>query len=150
MREVMYLSKPSFIEAIKRNQTNIDTIHYNNETFVSLFLNNPVLKERLIKNNSFYIKTHGCQANIRDEESIAGLLSSLGLKRIDNQNEASCVPDDKISEIPISVLEDIILSSSSFSVVEQKLRDYVSSHEDEKKGITIENLQILLNCYNNE
>ena len=69
---------------------------------------------------------------------------------LNNQNEASCVPDDKISEIPISVLEDIILSSSSFSVVEQKLRDYVSSHEDEKKGITIENLQILLNCYNNE
>ena len=91
MREVMYLSKPSFIEAIKRNQTNIDTIHYNNETFVSLFLNNLVLKERLIKNNSFYIKTHGCQANIRDEESIAGLLSSLGLKRIDNQNEASII-----------------------------------------------------------
>ena len=91
MREVMYLSKPSFIEAIKRNQTNIDTIHYNNETFVSLFLNNPVLKERLIKNNSFYIKTHGCQANIRDEESIAGILSSLGLKRIDNHNEASII-----------------------------------------------------------
>ena len=91
MREVMYLSKPSLIEAIKRNQTNIDTIHYNNETFVSLFLNNPTLKERLIKNNTFYIKTHGCQANIRDEESIAGLLASLGLKRVEKIEEASII-----------------------------------------------------------
>ncbi len=91
MREVIYLDKPSFTEAIKRNQTNINTIHYNNETFLTNLKNNLKISERLAKNNTFYIKTHGCQANIRDEETINGLLTSLSLKRVENIEEASII-----------------------------------------------------------
>ncbi|MCQ2772062.1 MAG: tRNA (N6-isopentenyl adenosine(37)-C2)-methylthiotransferase MiaB [Bacilli bacterium] len=36
----------------------------------------------------FYIKTFGCQANIRDEEVMAGYLTLVGMKRTDNQKEA--------------------------------------------------------------
>lgn len=40
---------------------------------------------------TFYIKTYGCQANYRDEETIAGLLCYAGFKRVDNIQTASII-----------------------------------------------------------
>lgn len=39
-------------------------------------------------NKKFFIRTYGCQANIRDEETIAGLLKSLGMERTIIKEEA--------------------------------------------------------------
>lgn len=94
MREIKYLEKPSFLEAIKRDKNSkVETIHYDNKEMLSIFFNNEEsLKERIkYINNTFYIKTHGCQANIRDEEIISGILSSINIKRVDDINEASII-----------------------------------------------------------
>ena len=34
--------------------------------------------KKLVKNKKFYIKTYGCQANVRDEETMRGLLTEIG------------------------------------------------------------------------
>ena len=39
----------------------------------------------------YYIHTYGCQANVRDEESMAGLLESAGMKRTDMAVDASVI-----------------------------------------------------------
>lgn len=42
--------------------------------------------------NKFYnIKTHGCSANERDSETIAGILESIGFKKIENESKADVV-----------------------------------------------------------
>ncbi|MCR4561782.1 MAG: tRNA (N6-isopentenyl adenosine(37)-C2)-methylthiotransferase MiaB [Bacilli bacterium] len=40
------------------------------------------------KDKLFYIRTYGCQANIRDEEIMAGYLNRIGMKRTINAEEA--------------------------------------------------------------
>ena len=44
-----------------------------------------------LKGKHFVIRTFGCQANIRDEESMAGLLTIAGMTRSENINEASLI-----------------------------------------------------------
>lgn len=41
------------------------------------------------KGKKVFIRTYGCQANIRDEETLLGLLSLIGMERSDNPEEAS-------------------------------------------------------------
>lgn len=41
------------------------------------------------KGRSFYIRTYGCQANIRDEEVLAGYLVKAGFSRTENPREAA-------------------------------------------------------------
>ncbi|MCI2111789.1 MAG: tRNA (N6-isopentenyl adenosine(37)-C2)-methylthiotransferase MiaB [Bacilli bacterium] len=40
------------------------------------------------KGRRFFIRTYGCQANIRDEEIMAGYLASAGFSRTENESEA--------------------------------------------------------------
>ncbi len=47
----------------------------------------PLLKE-FAKGKKFFIKTFGCQANIRDEEIMAGYLKMAGYSKTENPNEA--------------------------------------------------------------
>ena len=46
------------------------------------------LKE-FAKGRSFYIRTYGCQANIRDEEIMAGYLTAAGFARTQDPRKAS-------------------------------------------------------------
>ncbi len=48
------------------------------------------LKEKLA-NKHFFIKTYGCQANVRDEETMAGLFVNLGLSRCDDPTVADII-----------------------------------------------------------
>ena len=41
------------------------------------------------KGKKVFIRTYGCQANIRDEETLLGLLSLIGMERSENPEEAS-------------------------------------------------------------
>lgn len=43
------------------------------------------------KDKKYLIKTHGCQANFRDSETIAGLLDNLGYKSCDNEEDADII-----------------------------------------------------------
>ena len=50
----------------------------------------PLVKERL-SGKKFLIHTFGCQANVRDEESMAGLLSAASMERTHDLNEAAII-----------------------------------------------------------
>ena len=85
MRNVNYIDIPSLLEARKRIKSS-NVIRYNNkEHQVSEVTLNK------LKGKKYYIKTHGCQANIRDEETLSGLLSSLNMERSEDINEASII-----------------------------------------------------------
>lgn len=43
------------------------------------------------ENKKYFIKTHGCQANQRDSETIAGLLEQLGFKPANEEKEADLI-----------------------------------------------------------
>ena len=47
--------------------------------------------EALVKGEKYYIHTYGCQANVRDEETMRGLLEDVGYKQTDKPEEASLI-----------------------------------------------------------
>ena len=82
MREIKYLKKPDYKSSIKRNGE-IDTLHYVYDPSQKLV--------DTLENKKYFIKTHGCQANHRDEETIAGILSSLKMKRTEDMDDADII-----------------------------------------------------------
>lgn len=45
----------------------------------------------LIQDDFYFIKTYGCQANVRDEETIRGMLEDIGYKSTDDPTKASLI-----------------------------------------------------------
>lgn len=90
MREILYLDEPSFIDAIKRNKNDIKTFYYEKEKYISLIKEDEKISS-YFNNSSFSIKTHGCQANLRDEETLAGLLNSLSMNRVEENEEPKII-----------------------------------------------------------
>ncbi len=73
---------PDIKEARRRNNTEkIERINFNiDENF-----------KNLGKDKKYFIKTHGCQANFRDSETIAGLLDELGFTSSSNEEDADII-----------------------------------------------------------
>ncbi len=73
---------PDIKEARRRNNTEkIERINFNiDESF-----------KNLGKDKKYFIKTHGCQANFRDSETIAGLLDELGFTSSNNEEDADII-----------------------------------------------------------
>lgn len=82
MRKIKYINAPDLTNARKRT-AEIETVRYLYEPSEELVSS--------LKDKNFYIKTHGCQANLRDEETISGLLYSLGLKKTDILDNADVI-----------------------------------------------------------
>ena len=79
MANIIYKNMPDMNEGRKRVKKP-NTIIYDYEP-----------SEKLIskfKGKKVYISTYGCQANIRDEETILGILSTIDMERTLNPNEA--------------------------------------------------------------
>ena len=47
--------------------------------------------EELVKGKKYYIHTYGCQANVRDEETMRGLLEDVGFVQTEQPEEASLI-----------------------------------------------------------
>ena len=47
--------------------------------------------EKLVKGEKYYIHTYGCQANVRDEETMRGLLEDVGYLQTNKPEEASLI-----------------------------------------------------------
>ena len=79
MAKVVIKNMPNMDEARKRVGT-IETFKYDyvpSENLINKF-----------KGKKAYIRTYGCQANIRDEETMMGLLSSIGMIKTEVASEA--------------------------------------------------------------
>jgi tRNA-2-methylthio-N6-dimethylallyladenosine synthase len=77
------ISKPDLIKAKNRNPGKSDIIYLNNE--VSDFL------LEFAKNKKYFIRTYGCQANVRDEESMKGMLEGVGFSQVDKEQDADVI-----------------------------------------------------------
>ena len=77
------INSPDLIKASsrKRTPTQFDVIHL--EHFDEL--------SSLIKGQFYYIKTYGCQANVRDEETMRGMLEKVGYFPTDNVENADLI-----------------------------------------------------------
>lgn len=71
---------PSQKDAAKRSRNEVE-IEY------GLFSMNDQLEE-LGKNKKYYIRTYGCQANVRDGENIAGMMEVMGFTNTEDTAEA--------------------------------------------------------------
>ncbi|MCR5185069.1 MAG: tRNA (N6-isopentenyl adenosine(37)-C2)-methylthiotransferase MiaB [Bacilli bacterium] len=47
--------------------------------------------EPVIKNKHFFIKTYGCQANVRDEETMRGMLENIGCTSVNDPKDADII-----------------------------------------------------------
>ena len=45
----------------------------------------------IVKGRKYFIKTYGCQANIRDEETMAGMLEDLGFISAETPEESDLI-----------------------------------------------------------
>ncbi|MCH5171328.1 MAG: tRNA (N6-isopentenyl adenosine(37)-C2)-methylthiotransferase MiaB [Erysipelotrichales bacterium] len=72
---------PEMKEAAKRNKEIINATYKNLEVSENL--------KNIAKTRSYFIRTYGCQANVRDEETMAGILEFAGFtkaKKIEDAN----------------------------------------------------------------
>lgn len=74
---------PSMLKARNRRPQRID--------YECFTLDIPKHVKETLSGKKFLIKTFGCQANIRDEESMAGLLSAANMTRTETLNDASVI-----------------------------------------------------------
>ena len=47
--------------------------------------------EKLVKGEKYYIHTYGCQANVRDEETMRGMLEDVGYSQVNDPKEANII-----------------------------------------------------------
>ena len=83
MAKKIILNKPSLVKARNRRPGRINYQCFN--------LDIPLRVQSTLGGKYYYIHTYGCQANIRDEESMAGLLESAGMLRTSDVKAASLI-----------------------------------------------------------
>ena len=81
-KEVKWLDTPSIEEGRKR-VNKIETLN--------LYLDKNDENLKLLKGKKYFIRTYGCQANIRYEEVMSGILEEIGLTKADNISIADVV-----------------------------------------------------------
>ena len=77
------INKPDMNKARRRNSLAPDIIYL--ESDASAFL------LEYAKDKKYFIRTYGCQANIRDEESMRGMLEGVGFTKVDSEAEADII-----------------------------------------------------------
>lgn len=77
------IAKPNLKLAAKRGRTPTTFHRVNNSSNIEII--------NKLKNRKYFIKTYGCQANVRDEETMRGILESVGMISTDNVNESDLI-----------------------------------------------------------
>ncbi len=77
------INSPDMLKAAsrKRTPTSFDTLHLDNFAALS----------KLVQGQSYFIKTYGCQANVRDEETMRGMLENVGYFATENVENADII-----------------------------------------------------------
>lgn len=75
------MNMPNLKEARKRTKNEVLTKNYQtNENY-----------KQILKNKTFYIKTYGCQMNEHDSENMIAILKELGMKQVEDFEEADLI-----------------------------------------------------------
>lgn len=82
-RSDVIISKPNMKKAIERNIKTSPIIHVEHNYSPLLF--------EWAKGKAYFIRTYGCQANVRDEESMRGMLESIGLVKVEQEKDANVI-----------------------------------------------------------
>ena len=77
------ISKPDLVKARVRDSSKSPIIRLDNS--VSLFL------KEFAQGKNYFIRTYGCQANVRDEETMRGMLESCGFKQVEEEKYADVI-----------------------------------------------------------
>ncbi len=83
MKKAVVKNLPSLAKARSRRPQRID--------YECFTLDIPTLVQEKLTGAKFLIRTYGCQANVRDEESMAGLLNAANITRTDKVDEAKII-----------------------------------------------------------
>ena len=77
------INSPDMLKAAsrKRTPTSFDVLHLENVNELS----------KLIQGHKYFIKTYGCQANVRDEETMRGMLEKIGYFPTENAENADVI-----------------------------------------------------------
>ena len=81
-KDILYLDVPDMNKARERIN-HCETYHYDYTPNAEII--------KFLNGKNFFIRTYGCQANYRDEEYLSGILSSLGMKKVDNLKNSDLV-----------------------------------------------------------
>lgn len=84
MKGCIIKSKPSLQKARKRNKQEATVIQRND------FVITTFMKEKA-QGRKYFIRTYGCQANVRDEEIMAGMLEMAGFSKAETPKDADIV-----------------------------------------------------------
>ncbi len=77
------INSPDMLKAASRKRTPTSFDVLNLEKFNDL--------SRLVQGHKYFIKTYGCQANVRDEETMRGMLENVGYFPIENPENADLI-----------------------------------------------------------
>ena len=77
------INTPDMLKASsrKRTPTQFDVLHLKNVNELS----------KLVQGQKYFIKTYGCQANVRDEETMRGMLEKIGYFPVENPENADVI-----------------------------------------------------------
>ena len=77
------INTPDMLKASsrKRTPTQFDVLHLENVNELS----------KLVQGQKYFIKTYGCQANVRDEETMRGMLEKIGYFPVENPENADVI-----------------------------------------------------------
>ena len=83
MMKTKVINSPDMLKAAsrKRNPTTFDVLSLEHVNELS----------KLIQGHKYYIKTYGCQANVRDEETMRGMLEKIGYFATENVENADVI-----------------------------------------------------------
>ena len=83
MMKTKVINSPDMLKAAsrKRTPTHFDVLNLENVNELS----------KLVQGNKYYIKTYGCQANVRDEETMRGMLEKIGYFPTENVENADVI-----------------------------------------------------------
>jgi len=77
------INKPDMVKARNRHSGMPDIVYL--EDSASAFL------LEYAKDKKYFIRTYGCQANVRDEESMRGMLEGVGFSKVEKEAEADII-----------------------------------------------------------
>lgn len=81
--KTLVVDKPDLKKASNRVKSKTEIVYFNDD--------NKKEMQSFLSGKKYFIKTYGCQANVRDGEYMSGLLEDFGLVQVENESSADII-----------------------------------------------------------